>query len=51
MTAEEKLNTPLKYHDRGNDFDRRFMLLVTKGGLNYQTYRNHRHYYCLGYYS
>ena len=39
------------YFNKLKEFDKRFKILVDKGGLNRQTYENHRHFYCLGYYS
>ena len=38
------------YERRVFSFDKRFKLLVDKGGLDESTYENHRHYYGLGYY-
>ena len=39
-----------EYDERVKAFDKRFKILVEKGGLNKQTYENHRHFYGLRYY-
>ena len=38
------------YEKRVSSFDKRFKLLVDKGGLDENFYENHKHYYGLGYY-
>ena len=48
---ENKIETSKDYLNRLEEFDKKFKILVEKGGLNRQTYENHRHFYCLGYYS
>ncbi|MDI6047537.1 hypothetical protein [Flavobacterium yafengii] len=40
----------MAYEERVRQFDKKFKLLLDKGGLNKQTYENHRHFYALGYY-
>ena len=41
----------LEYNTKKKEFDTKFIILVEKGGLDKQVYENHRHFYCLGYYS
>ena len=38
------------YKEKAVEFDTRFKILVTKGGLSLSVYESHKHNYCLGYY-
>lgn len=38
------------YQKRISNFDKRFKLLVDKGGLDESIYENHKHYYGIGYF-
>jgi len=41
----------MTYEERVKEFDKKFKVLVDKGGLSKETYENHRHFYALGYYN
>ena len=40
-----------EYQKRKKEFDDRFKILVEKGGLPIEVYKDHREIYCLGYYN
>jgi hypothetical protein len=40
----------LVYQKRKEEFDKKFKILVEKGGLPLEVYKSHRQMYCLGYY-
>ena len=39
------------YQKRKIEFDNKFKILVKKGGLSEEVYKQHREIYCLGYYN